>query len=161
MSDRPLKAAQGGFTLVEVMVVVLVIGILIGIGLPMFLGARVRAEERRTQAELQTGLTAGLTYWTEGGTFTGLDLNCSAVPDECTIADMEESSVAWVGPGAPSGSQVSIVFAAGNNVLLVARSTTGDYFCVAQETGHSDRGRGSTFEDVDSLVKCAGGWAAP
>ena len=108
--------ARDGFTLVEVMVVVLVIGVLIAIGLPMFLGAKVRAEERRTQAELRTGLTAGLTYWTDGGTFTGFDLGCSAVPGECGVAAQEESSVASVGPDAPADSQVSIVLVRGGLV---------------------------------------------
>ena len=161
MDERRLERAQDGFTLVEVMVVVLVIGVLIAVGLPMFLGARVRAEERRSQAQLRTGLTAGLTYWTDDGTFTGFDVGCSAVPDGCGVADGVESSVTWVGPGAPADSQVSIVFATGNNMLLVARSASGDYFCVAQSTGQTDRGRGPAFTDVDSLLKCVGGWAAP
>ena len=161
MTERRLRATQDGFTLVEVMVVVLVLGVLIAVGLPMFLGAKARAEERRAQAQLRTGLTAGLTYWTEGGTFTGFDLGCSGVHGACAVAAQEESSVAWVGPGGPTDSQVSIVFAAGNNLLLVARSTGGEYFCVVQETGHADRGRGAAFADVDTLLECAGGWAAP
>jgi type II secretory pathway pseudopilin PulG len=140
------------------MVVVLVIGILIAIALPMFIGAKTRAEERSTEAQLRTGLTAGLTYWSDGGTFTGFDVGCSGVPDDCSAADSGESSVVWIGPDAPAARQVSIVFASGNNLLLVARSTAGDFFCVAQSTGQSDRGRGVAFADVDTPPECAGGW---
>ena len=158
MKGRSVTQPEDGFSLVEVMVVTLVIAIVIGIALPMFLGARARAEERRAEAQLRSGLTAGLTYWTDGGTFTGLDANCSPTADSCTVADVTESSVTWVGPAAPADLQVSIVFAAGNNLLLVARSVTGEYFCIAQSTGQSDRGRAPAFSDVDTAPECAGGW---
>lgn len=158
MSDIRLRHAQEGFTLIELMVVALIIGILIAIGLPMFLGAKARADEKRTEAQLRTGLTAGLTYWTEGATFTGFDANCTALADSCDVADEAESSLGWVGPSEPATLEVSVVFAAGNNLLLVARSTAGEFFCIAQSTGQSDRGRGASFSDVDSVPECAGGW---
>lgn len=157
-ATRQARRADDGFTIVEVMVVVLVIGVLIAIALPMFLGAKARAEERRAEAQLRTGITAGLTYWIDGATFTGLDAGCSAMPDSCSVANTTESSVTWVGPGAPADVQVSIVFATGNNLLLVARSVTGEYFCLAQRTGQSDRGRGAAFADVDEVPECVGGW---
>ena len=147
-----------GFTLVEVLVVLVVLGVLMTLALPMFLGARVRAQDRTAEAVLRSGLTAALTYWTDGATFTALDAGCSAVPDDCAVADGIERSVAWVGPGAPAAQEVSIVVASGNSLLLVSRSVAGDYLCVAQSTGQTDRGRGSTFVDVDTLVECAGGW---
>ena len=158
MRDERLRHAQDGFTLVELMVVALIIGILIAVALPMFLGAKARAEEKRTQALLRTGLTAGLTYWTAGATFTGFDSTCSAVPDSCGEAEAAESSIAWVGPGAPSDVEISIVFATGNNLLLVAPSAAGEHFCIAQSTGQTDRGRGVAFTDVDTVPECAGGW---
>ena len=48
--------------------------------------------------------------------------------------------------------------AAGNSLLLVTHVASGEYFCVAQATGQTDRGRGATFGDVDTHVECAGGW---
>jgi prepilin-type N-terminal cleavage/methylation domain-containing protein len=146
------------FTLIEVMVVVLVVGILIAIGLPMFLGAKLRAEERRAQEGLHSAQVAGLVYWTQGGTFTAFDNNCTGIPDSCDVADAEEGSVTWIGPGAPALGEVSIVLAAGNSMLLVTRATSGELFCIAQATGQSDRGRGPAFSDVDSIPECAGGW---
>ena len=41
---------QGGFTLIELMVVVMIIAILVGIGIPAFLGARNRAQDMGSRA---------------------------------------------------------------------------------------------------------------
>ena len=50
---------EGGFTLIELMVVVLIIAILIAIAIPTFLGARTRAQNRAVQANLRNALTGG------------------------------------------------------------------------------------------------------
>jgi len=155
--DR-LRRAQDGFTLVELMVVLLVLGILLAIGLPVFLGARVRADERRTQAQLRTALIAGLTYWSDGGSFTGFDTNCTALPDSCTSADASESALVWVGPGQPGISEESVVFASGATLLLAARTSSGEFYCVTQSSGQSDHGRGVAFTDIDTVPECTGGW---
>jgi prepilin-type N-terminal cleavage/methylation domain-containing protein len=153
-----LRRGQDGFTLVELMVVLLVLGILLAVGLPVFLGAKVRADERRTQAQLRTALIAGLTYWSDGGSFTGFDANCTAVADSCTVADGSESALVWVGPAQPGISEESIVLAAGGNLLLAARTTGGAFFCVTQSGGQADRGRGVAFADIDTVPECTGGW---
>lgn len=140
------------------MVVLLVLGVLIAIGLPVFLGARTRAEERRTEAQLRTALLAGLTYWAQDGNFTGFGAGCTAVADSCTVADGAESALVWVGPGQPAIPEISIVFAAGNSLLLAARTTGGEYFCIAQSSGQSDHGRGVAFTDIDTVPECTGGW---
>ena len=158
MSVHRLRRGQEGFTLVEIMVVLLVLGILLGIGLPVFLGARVRADERRTQAQLRTGLIAGLTYWSDGGSFTGFDANCTAAADSCTVANVSESALTWVGPGQPGISEESVVFASGANLLLTARTSAGEFFCIAQSSGQTDHGRGVAFSDIDTMSECAGGW---
>jgi type IV pilus assembly protein PilA len=157
MTER-LRRGQEGFTLVELMVVLLVIGILLAVGLPVFLGARTRADERATQAQLRNGLLTGLTYWAEDGDFTGFDANCTAVADSCTVADGAESALRWVGPGQPAISEVSVVFAAGNSLLLAGRTTGGVFFCIARSTGQNEYGRGVAFADIDTVPECAGGW---
>jgi type IV pilus assembly protein PilA len=158
MRIERLRQGQEGFTLVELMVVLLVIGVLLAVGLPVFLGARTRAEERSTQAELRNGLLAGLTYWADDGDFTGFDANCTAVADSCTAAGATESALTWVGPGQPAIPEVSIVVAAGDDLLLAGRTTDGEFFCIARSTGQSQYGRGAAFADVDTMPECAGGW---
>jgi type IV pilus assembly protein PilA len=158
MRFERLRHEQEGFTMVELMVVLLVIGILLAIGLPVFLGARTRADERRTQAQLRNGLMAGLTHWADDGDFNGFDANCTAVADSCTVAGSTESALTWVGPGQPAIPEVSIVVAGGNDLLLVARTTDGEFFCIARSTGLSEFGRGGAFTDVDTMPECTGGW---
>jgi type IV pilus assembly protein PilA len=144
--------------MVELMVVVLVIGVLIAIGLPTFLGAKTRAEDRETQASLRTAMVAGLTDWAGKDTFTGFDVSCSVTPDSCVLADTNESSVTWVGPGDPAVLQVSIVVASGQDLLMVSRSPTGTYFCEAMSAGSSTKGMAASFPALDSIAECSGGW---
>jgi prepilin-type N-terminal cleavage/methylation domain-containing protein len=58
---------EGGFTLIELMVVVLIIAILIAIAVPTFLGARTRAQNRAAQSNPRnapSGITVTGTRWT-------------------------------------------------------------------------------------------------
>jgi len=61
---------EGGFTLIELMVVVLIIAILIAIAIPTFLGARQRAQNRAAQSSLRNALTAAKTIYTDSQTYT-------------------------------------------------------------------------------------------
>ena len=56
---------EGGFTLIELMVVVLIIAILIAIAIPTFLGARTRAQDRAAQASLRNALVAARSIYTD------------------------------------------------------------------------------------------------
>ena len=56
---------EGGFTLIELMVVVLIIAILIAIAIPTFLGARTRAQNRAAQASLRNALVAAKSIYTD------------------------------------------------------------------------------------------------
>jgi len=142
---------EQGFTLTELMVVVLIIGILIAIALPVFLGARTRAQNRAMTSELRTGLAGALTYFAEVEEW---DLFDAA---EATSA---EPNLTWIDGGDPAIGEISIEVAVGWDLLLVGKSGSGSYFCLAQVRTHpsTTRGIGSSFAAVDTIAECTGGW---
>ena len=137
------------------MVVVLIIGILIAIALPTFLGTRERAEDRAAQSNLRTGLAAAMTHWAEAGDYAGFD---------ATIAKSIEPSLDWQPAGTPPiGGQITIqapdVGDPVSELLLVARSGSGTYFCLGQLPNSPVfvRGQGA-WTDVNATAGCDQGW---
>ncbi len=150
--DRNGGSREAGFSLVELMVVILVVGMLIAIALPTFLGARARAADRAIQTDMRTGLAAALAYYAQTRDWTGFDL---------AQALREEPRIPWVeDPGGPGRGEIAIHVHDDQELLLVGLSSSGAYFCLAQVAGSPStaRGRGETFEEVDSIAECTGGW---
>jgi type IV pilus assembly protein PilA len=78
---------EGGFTLIELMVVVLIIAILIAIAIPTFLGARQRAQNRAAQSSLRNALTAAKTIYTDAQSYAGVNAaTMAAVEPSLTYA---------------------------------------------------------------------------
>ena len=71
---------QGGFTLVELLVVILVIAILASIAIPAFVRHREKGREAQMQSTLKSAAAAVESYGTShGGNFSGL--NTDTFPD--------------------------------------------------------------------------------
>jgi type IV pilus assembly protein PilA len=143
--------SEQGFTLIELMVVVLIIGILIAIAMGTFSGARERAADRAAQSNIRTGLITAMSHYVNGRTYTGFDVPTAA---------SEEPSLDWMAPGPPDEEQIDIEIAAGDFLLLVGKSRSGTFFCLAQISGNplTERGKSFNFADVDTVAECVGGW---
>ena len=64
---KSLKKKQGGFTLIELMVVIVIIGTLVAIALPNFIGAQDRAKVSSVKANMHTVQTVIETYAVDWG----------------------------------------------------------------------------------------------
>lgn len=64
-----LKREQGGFSLIELLIVVAIIGIIATIAVPQLLDAIDRGRQRRTMADMRNIATANGTYRVDQGTY--------------------------------------------------------------------------------------------
>jgi type IV pilus assembly protein PilA len=65
LAARQDENREGGFTLIELMVVVMIIAILVGIAIPAFLGARRRAQDTASKSDLRNALGTAQTIFTD------------------------------------------------------------------------------------------------
>jgi len=110
---------EGGFTLIELMVVVLIIAILIAI--PTFLGGRTRAQNRAVQANLRNALTV------EKSVYTDAQLYSSDVTATGPLK-LGEPALTYVADGsmtAATAGNVYVSVPATNTVVLVTKSASG------------------------------------
>jgi type IV pilus assembly protein PilA len=109
---------EGGFTLIELMVVVLIIAILIAIAIPTFLGARSRAQNRAAQASLRNALVAAKSIYTDKQDYGQAVKTGSADPLESV-----EPSLSYVVTGTAS---------TGPNEISTGNSGTGIWYGAAK-----------------------------
>ena len=116
---------EGGFTLIELMVVVLIIAILIAIAIPTFLGARTRAQNRAAQANLRNALTVEKSVYTDA-------LAYSADVSAGGPLKTGEPSLTYVADGSMTAAVAGQVYvqvpSGGNSVILGTRSASGTCF---------------------------------
>jgi type IV pilus assembly protein PilA len=111
---------EGGFTLIELMVVVLIIAILIAIAIPTFLGARTRAQDRAAQSNLRNALTAEKSFYTDSQAYTGV---------AASLEDIEPS-LTYNGDAAPANVNEIYVSASGGTVTLGTKSASDTCFYI-------------------------------
>jgi type IV pilus assembly protein PilA len=139
-----------GFTLIELMVVVLIIAILIAIAIPTFLGLRRRAQDRAAQSNLRNGLTAAKAFYTDAETYTGF------TPGGAGTAEAIEPSLTWVAGNPANVGEVGItvVGAAGQELVLNALSASTQQFCIADNSTQGTV-RGSGFAATFAACQAA------
>jgi type IV pilus assembly protein PilA len=142
---------EGGFTLIELMVVVLIIAILIAIAIPTFLGARQRAQNRAAQSSLRNALTAAKTIYTDSQSYT------SATP---AAMEAVEPSLTYVATGVPSTAQntVSVNDSAATTFSAAAMSASGTCYWIKDAA--SGATAGTTYGSTTTAANCTGTDAA-
>jgi type IV pilus assembly protein PilA len=115
MEDR----REGGFTLVELMIVVLIVAILIAIAVATFPATRDRAQDRAAQADVRNALSAEQAHFADHQTYTQVRANLATLEPALTF-DLTPDQTPTTG---------SIAYAAfGASVTLATRSATGTCF---------------------------------
>jgi len=67
----PAPKVDGGFTVIEMLVVIVLIAVLLGVAVPAYLGFRDRTADSAAKTNLRNALTAATAYHEDHGTFTG------------------------------------------------------------------------------------------
>ena len=122
------RTGDGGFTLVELMVVVLIIGILVSIAVPVYQGAATNAQAKTCQANQRTLVGAVEMFRDTGGSAGG-----------ATGGELDSGGSGWLGILVPGWIRNRPLCPLGQTNYLLAASGTviGDQGTVAGfKAGH-------------------------
>jgi type IV pilus assembly protein PilA len=128
---KRLHGDEGGFTLIELMVVVLIIAILIAIAIPTFLGARSRAQDKQAQSNLRNALVTEDTFYTDNQAYSSDNVALKAL----------EPQLAWGNTKADQAGVVATLDAANSQTLILSStSVSGTVFCVGKTASGATAG---------------------
>jgi prepilin-type N-terminal cleavage/methylation domain-containing protein len=148
-SLRRRGSSEGGFGIVELVVVLVIVGILATVALSVSIGARQRAQDRAAQADLRTAFAAARTHFSTGSTYVGFT---------APVARRIEPAITWRGrgnPGIPGRVSIGGPNPTPTQVQLVAVSASGTYFCIKGVSTSGVRyGSGPAYRNVDTANEC-------
>lgn len=101
MNDlRQRLRSDGGFTLVELLVVLVVIGALIGIAVPVYVGFTGRASDRTAQADIRAAVSSAESFYEANSTYSGMTVADLRSFDSGVSPDVAVAT----GPGKPTAT---------------------------------------------------------
>lgn len=144
MQKRP-GADQGGFSLIELMVVVLVIGALLAIAVPTFLIAQDNAKKKTATANVRTALSAIKTIFADKETYDFGRADLAAAEPSLDWGAIDGTPV-----GAGDGPQKIGWTNDPTSMTLVSKSKQGVCFWVKEDTlSGTSYSRGATSAGCD------------
>ena len=130
--NQKRRTAEGGFTLIELVVVLAILGILLALAVPRYLGARKRAYKAEIDNILQEAKTLSWAYYQEHNVFPTTITN---------IAMVMPVGSAWNTPAPSGGGATAFITWTSSGVGAPFPVVAGDLCSVTlSEDGNSEQG---------------------